>query len=150
MTITVRFESIDVTEIDRAIRSNQVLRPFQSYRRSAFNQQIALGVNPYGEAVTLLTPSYAARKQKKYGRRPIRVASGATRKSYKSRIAGNQLIEELGGVASYHQEGGRNLPQRLYLPTQVRGFSAADQDRLLDLAVKEIEKAFRRAKRVRG
>lgn len=149
MAITVRAESIDVTEIDKTINSNRVLKAFQPYRRSAFNQQIALGVNPYGEGLTPLSDRYARAKLKKYGRRPIRVASGETRRTYKSRIVGNQLVEELGGRAILHQEGDPRigLPQRLYLPTQERGMSAQDQDKLLDLAITEIERAFRRAKR---
>ena len=123
-------------EIERPAR---LLQAWKSYRTSQFNLQFSAGTDPYGDAVQPLSAMYARYKAKRYGARPIRVASGETRGSYKCEISGNTVVETVGGNARWLQGDGRVT--RLILPNG--DIPAKDQQKLTELALKFLEQTVR-------
>lgn len=120
------------------------LRAYASYRRSQFNQMIALGQTPDGGSVAPLSQMYAiAKKKAGFGGKPIRVRTGATKASYKCEVVGNTVRESVSGeVAGYLQYGTSRMPARPLLPEG--SLPAKDQQKLIEIFVKYVKQAASR------
>lgn len=115
---------------------DSTIRGFASYRRSQFAQNIAKGVDPYGNTYAPLTAAYLARKTKKYGQRPIMVANRKMVNSYKQLNTSNGFIETIDSPGGFHQSGTRKMARRMLLPEN--NLPEADQEKLIELALKNL------------
>lgn len=67
----------------------------------------------FGERWPKLNPAYERRKLKKYGSRPMLVATGLMQRSFKYRAEPTMAtIYNSTDYFKYHQTGGRHLPRR--------------------------------------
>lgn len=93
------------------------MREFQAYRRETFTNQIAAEVSPTGGEIAPLSERYRLEKSRTHPGRPKRVRTGRTVDSYRSRIIGNTLVEELSSPYVIHmQRGTDKMPARPYFP----------------------------------
>lgn len=124
-------------------RPQRLLQAWRSYRTARFNDQFARNELPDGGTPAPLSRMYAEYKSRKFGNKPIRVASGETRGSYKCALQGNQVVETVNSQAApYLQSGTSKMPARPVLPTG--NLSSQDQNKLVDLAIKFLQQASRR------
>lgn len=110
--------NLNLDAVSRSLQNpSQFLKDVQKFRRTSFYEAIASGRDATGARVTPLTQPYAKRKQKRYGKRAIRVASGAMQAAYDSDVSGNQLRETVDSpIAIYHQDGTSKMAKRQLLP----------------------------------
>jgi hypothetical protein len=146
MTFNLKYEwdgddkiSDFATMAEEINRPKRLLEAWRSYRTSEFNKAIVSGVDPYDNAVAPLSAMYAQIKAKKFGSKPIRVASGETKGSYQCEVSGNKVVETVSSEAArYLQEGTSKMVARLLLPDG-RGLSARGQEKLIELSLKFLE-----------
>lgn len=110
--------TLNLDNLSRSLQNpSKFLTDVQKFRRTSFYEAIASGRDATGARVAPLTQPYAKRKQKKYGRRAIRVASGKMQATYDSDVTGNKLTETVDSpIAIYHQDGTSKMAKRQLLP----------------------------------
>jgi hypothetical protein len=110
------------------------LRDFQQYRSQAFQDQMSAEIAPDGSAIAPLSERYRQWKERNHPGQPIRKLTGQTVESYRSRVSGNQLIEELRSPhVLYIQQGTSNAPARPYFPDSL---TQKDQNALAAIVLK--------------
>lgn len=106
----------------------EMLNKLSQFRRSAFFANIATGIDASGNPVAPLSEPYRTYKERKYGKRAIRVASGKMQSTYDSVVSSDRLTESISSnYAQYHQQGTRKMPQRKLLPESWEDLSAKEQ-----------------------
>lgn len=121
-----------------------MLREVQQYLRQSRKYHTSRGIDPYGNPYKPLNPAYAARKLKRWGRKPILTASGDMVRGYSSEIRTDheaRLIESYPYPAAEHQEGIGIMPQRLLFPTAAAGLPVSNKKRFRRIAFDHVERA---------
>jgi hypothetical protein len=150
MTIDVGFEGFPDFNylLDELSNPTNTVRAIASFSRSEFAKRTALNLNPYDEPQTSLTPEYRKEKERAVGKRVILSRSGKMLRSYYQVVSSQGFLEGLkSDIAIYHQDAQPPRKVRLLLFTEKRGMSARYQKKVLDLALTDVERAFRQSKR---
>ena len=138
--ISVRYrQDFDLKKVMREVkRPTKTLRAIGGVRRDDFNYIIDRNLDPSHKKVARLSPAY--RRVKPPGKK-IRELTGDLIASYRQKIRGNELIEELTDPkASFHQEGTRNIPQRKMLPTEFNEMTSRVRKKILSILADTIIK----------
>ena len=125
-----------------------LVRAIAAYQKGQFRNNIALGLDAYGDRFTPLNSDYARSKIKAVGRRAILSYSGNMLSTYFQDISKNGVRAGFKSpIAGYHQKGSDRLPQRLLLPTEDRGLPTRDQEIYTNLTIKYLEQASSSSRR---
>lgn len=139
ITVTVRTD-LNLSAVSSQLKTpTKFLNDLQDYRRVSFYETIASGRTPSGKRVAPLTPKYAKQKKKRWGSRPIRVASGDTQASYDSVVSGNTLTETVEGAAVYLQKGTSKMVARPLLPESWGDLSSKEKKEIERLGTEFVE-----------
>lgn len=147
VVVTIRVDKkLDFEGLSDSLRQpTDMLKALQTFRRNAFYANIATGLDATGKKVKPLSEPYGTVKYKRYGKRPVRVASGEMQASYDSEVMGNTLIESLSSpIAVYHQDGTEKMPQRQLLPESWSDLSSKERKAIESLVTNQLEKVLTR------
>jgi len=127
---------------------SKAFEKFVPYFQESREAWIMSGRTVDGKKFAPLSPSYKARKIKKWGRKPILVASGRMLGAltggpgWKHKISKKELRIDLDiPYASYHQEGTPKMPQRNFFMTKEGTLNKLDYAQLLQLIEGEMEQS---------
>jgi hypothetical protein len=127
---------------------SKAFEKFVPYFQESREGWLLAGRTVDGKRFAPLSPLYAARKLRKYGPKPILVASGKMLAALKGgpgwshKISAKELQIDLDiPYASYHQDGTSKMPQRNFFMTKEGTLNKLDYAQLLQLIEGQMDRS---------